>query len=140
MQITRNSIEPSATTTRGPADWFTGDVYIDTVATAVAPSRAQAALVHFAPGARTAWHSHPLGQSLFVTEGLGLVQRRGGPVQVIRPGDRVYISPGEDHWHGAAPDRMMVHLAVNEVDSEHEAAVWGRHVTDAEYQADPEQA
>ena len=85
----------------GPAEWFTGDVYIDSIAALAAPSRVLASLVHFMPGARTAWHSHPLGQSLFVTEGIGLVQRRGGPVEVIRPGDRVYIQPDEEHWHGA---------------------------------------
>jgi quercetin dioxygenase-like cupin family protein len=92
-----------------------------------------ASLVHFMPGARTAWHSHPLGQSLFVTEGIGLVQRRGDPVEVIRPGDRVYIQPDEEHWHGATPTRLMVHLALNEVDDEHVAANWGEHVRDDEY-------
>ena len=97
----------------------------------------QANLVHFMPGARTAWHRHPLGQSLFVTEGIGLVQRRGGPVEVIRPGDRVYIEPDEEHWHGATPTRLMVHLALNEVDEEHVAAHWGEHVTDEEYAAAP---
>ena len=90
-------------------------------------------LVHFMPGARTAWHSHPLGQSLFVTEGIGLCQRRGGPIEVIRPGDRVYIEPDEEHWHGATPGRLMVHLALNEVDDEHVAAHWGEHVSDDEY-------
>jgi quercetin dioxygenase-like cupin family protein len=101
MQITRSSIEGA--TTKGAAEWFTGDVYIDSVAAPAAPSRVLANLVHFMPGARTAWHSHPLGQSLFVTEGIGLVQRRGDPVEVIRPGDRVYIQPDEEHWHGATP-------------------------------------
>ena len=137
MKITRNSADLATATTKGPAEWFTGDVYIDAVATGSAPSRAVANLVHFTPGARTAWHRHPLGQSLFVTEGAGLVQRRGGPVEVIRPGDRIYIEPGEEHWHGATPTRMMVHLAINEVDDDHVAAHWGDHVTDEEYIAIP---
>jgi quercetin dioxygenase-like cupin family protein len=140
MEIVPSSTEARKATGKGPAEWFTGDVYLDPVATAHPPSRVQANLVHFMPGARTAWHSHPLGQSLFVTEGIGLVQRRGGEVQVIRPGDRVYIAPDEEHWHGATSTRLMVHLALNEVDDEHVAAVWGEHVTDAEYLAAPEQA
>ncbi|MEU9263735.1 cupin domain-containing protein [Streptomyces sp. NPDC048212] len=106
MQITRSSID----TIKGPADWFTGDVYIDAVAAAPAPSRVTANLVHFMPGARTYWHRHPLGQTVFVTEGVGLCQRRGGPVEVIRPGDRVLFEADEEHWHGAAPNRLMVHL------------------------------
>jgi NAD(P)-dependent dehydrogenase (short-subunit alcohol dehydrogenase family)/quercetin dioxygenase-like cupin family protein len=133
MEITSSSVEGA--TAKGSAEWFTGDVYIDSVAAPAAPSRVLANLVHFMPGARTAWHSHPLGQSLFVTEGIGLVQRRGGPVEVIRPGDRVYIQPDEEHWHGAAPTRLMVHLALNEVDDEHVAANWGEHVRDDEYNA-----
>jgi quercetin dioxygenase-like cupin family protein len=94
-----------------------------------------ASLVHFTPGARTAWHRHSLGQSLFVTEGIGLVQRRGGPLEVIQPGDRVYIEPDEEHWHGATATRLMVHVAINEVDEDHPAANWGEHVTDEEYHA-----
>ena len=133
MQLTRSSVEQA--TRKGPAEWFTGDVYIDTVATSSTPSRVLASLVHFMPGARTAWHRHPLGQSLFVTEGIGLVQRRGGPIEVIRPGDRVYIGPDEEHWHGATATRLMVHLALNEVDDEHVAAHWGEHVGDEEYNA-----
>ena len=133
MEITSSSVEGA--TAKGSAEWFTGDVYIDSVAAPAAPSRVLANLVHFMPGARTAWHSHPLGQSLFVTEGIGLVQRRGGPVEVIRPGDRVYMQPDEEHWHGAAPTRLMVHLALNEVDDEHAAANWGEHVRDDEYNA-----
>jgi quercetin dioxygenase-like cupin family protein len=131
MEITRNG--PG--TIKGPADWFTGDVYIDAVATTPAPGRVQANLVHFTPGARTAWHTHPLGQTIYVTEGVGLAQRRGGPVEVIRPGDRVFFAPEEDHWHGAAPNRFMVHIALNEVDADHVAADWGEHVTDDEYSA-----
>ena len=133
MKITASSTESG--TSKGSADWFTGDVYIDALASPSAPARVMANLVHFMPGARTAWHSHPLGQSLFVTEGIGLVQRRGGPVQTIRPGDRVRIEPDEEHWHGATPTRRMVHLALNEVDDEHVAAHWGEHVTDEEYSA-----
>jgi quercetin dioxygenase-like cupin family protein len=133
LQLTRNSAEQA--TRKGPAEWFTGDVYIDSLAAPAAPSRVLASLVHFMPGARTAWHRHPLGQNLFVTEGMGLVQRRGGPVEVIRPGDRVYIQPDEEHWHGATPTRLMVHLALNEVDDEHVAANWGEHVRDDEYKA-----
>ena len=129
MQITRSSID----TAKGPADWFTGDVYIDAVVATPAPGRTQANLVHFTPGARTAWHTHPLGQTIYVTEGVGLCQRRGGPVEEIRPGDRVFFEPDEDHWHGAAPNRFMVHLAVNEADPQHSAVSWGEHVTDAEY-------
>src|SRR4051812_23047001 len=133
MQITSNSID----TMKGPEAWFTGDVYIDAVAAARAPARVQANLVHFTPGARTAWHTHPLGQTIYVTEGLGLCQRRGAPVEVIRPGDRVFFDPGEDHWHGAAANRFMVHLALNEVDDDHPAADWGDQVTDQEYAAAP---
>ncbi|SDS83384.1 Cupin domain protein [Friedmanniella luteola] len=133
MELIRSSTATG--TGKGPAEWFTGDVYIDAVATASPPSRVTANLVHFMPGARTAWHRHPLGQSLFVTEGVGLVQRRGGPVETIQPGDRVHIEPDEEHWHGASATRLMVHLALNEVDDDHPAAHWGDHVTDAEYTA-----
>ena len=129
MQITRSSID----TTKGPADWFTGDVYIDAVAAAPAPSRVTASLVHFMPGARTHWHRHPLGQTVFVTEGIGLCQRRGGPVQVIRPGDRVLFEADEEHWHGAAPNRFMAHLAIQQTDDTGSPVAWGRHVSDEEY-------
>ncbi|GII97877.1 quercetin dioxygenase-like cupin family protein [Sediminihabitans luteus] len=135
MQYVQSSTAESTATAKGSPEWFTGDVYVDTAATPAPPSRVLASVVHFMPGARTAWHRHPLGQNLFVTEGVGLVQRRGGEVQVIRPGDRVFIEPDEEHWHGATPERLMVHVAINEVDDEHEAAVWGEHVTDAEYGA-----
>ena len=133
MQITRSSID----TFKGPADWFTGDVYVDQVAAAPAPSRLTASLVHFMPGARTHWHRHPLSQTVFVTEGVGLCQRRGGPIEVIRPGDRVLFEADEEHWHGATGTRLMVHLALNEVDDEHVAVHWGEHVTDDEYNATP---
>ena len=131
MQITRSTVQ----TQKGPGDWFTGDVYIDAVAAPAGTSTFAAALVHFTPGARTAWHTHPHGQTIFVTEGVGLCQKRGGPVEVIRPGDRVFFEPDEDHWHGAAPNRFMVHLALNEVDDDHVAANWGEKVTDEEYGA-----
>jgi quercetin dioxygenase-like cupin family protein len=131
MQITRNSLQ----TTQGPGDWFTGDVYIDTVAAPTGPSRVGAAMVHFTPGARTAWHTHPFGQTIFVTEGVGRCRRRGGPVEEIRPGDRVYFEPGEDHWHGAAPDRFMTHLAIQEADESGSPVTWGEHATDEEYRA-----
>jgi quercetin dioxygenase-like cupin family protein len=133
MQLTRNSID----TTAGPADWFTGTVYIDAVAAPSGASRVSASNVHFTPGARTAWHTHPNGQTIWVTEGIGLAQSRGGPIEVIRPGDRVFFEPGEDHWHGAASNRFMVHLAVLDVDEEGNAAVWGERVTDDEYAAAP---
>lgn len=134
MQITRNS---SVKTTTGPSEWFTGVVYIDPVATPSGASRVGASSVHFTPGARTAWHIHPNGQTIYVTEGIGLVQRRGGPIEVIYPGDRVFFSPGEEHWHGAAPTRFMTHLAMHDVPENGTAATWGAHVTDAEYGAAP---
>ena len=133
MQITRNSIE----TATGPGDWFTGAVYIDAVAAPSDGSRLSASSVHFTPGARTAWHTHPNGQTIWVTEGVGLAQRRGGPVEVIRPGDRVFFEPGEDHWHGAAPNRFMTHLAMFDVGDDGTSATWGEHVTDEEYRAAP---
>jgi quercetin dioxygenase-like cupin family protein len=133
MQITRNTVETAA----GPSEWFTGAVYIDFVATPSGPSRLQASSVHFTPSARTAWHTHPNGQTIYVTEGLGVCQRRGGPIEVIRPGDRVFFESGEDHWHGAAPNRFMTHLAMVEVDDEGNAATWGEHVSDEEYGAVP---
>src|SRR3954454_9616537 len=131
MEITRIGID----TAKGPDRWFSEDVYIDAVAATPAPGRTQANLVHFTPGARTHWHTHPLGQTIYVTEGVGLAQRRGGSIEVIRPGDRVFFEPDEDHWHGAAPNRFMTHLAMVEVDDEGNAATWGEHVTDEEYNA-----
>jgi quercetin dioxygenase-like cupin family protein len=133
MQIARSSIE----TAKGPAEWFTGDVYIDAVAQPSEQSRVSASAVHFTPGARTAWHTHPNGQTIYVLEGVGRCQRRGGAVEEIRPGDRVFFEPGEEHWHGAAPSRFMLHLAIVEVDEAGTAADWGEHVTDAEYAGAP---
>jgi len=110
---------------------------LDTVATPADPSRLTASSVHFTPGARTAWHTHPNGQTIFVTEGVGVAQRRGGPVEVIRPGDRVFFEPGEDHWHGAAPTRFMTHIAMLDVDEKGNSATWGDHVSDTEYAVPP---
>lgn len=132
MQITRTS-----DTQAGPSDWFTGSVYIDAVATPSGASRLSATSVHFTPGARTAWHTHPNGQTIYVLEGVGLCQVRGGSVELIRPGDRVFFEPGEEHWHGAAATRFMTHLAMLEVDDDGNAATWGDHVTDHEYGAAP---
>ena len=129
MQITRSSLDSQ----KGPADWFTGDVYIDAFAAPSPPARAASALVHFTPGARTAWHTHPLGQTIFVTEGIGLCQREGGPIEEIRPGDRIFFEPGENHWHGAAANRFMTHLAIQEADESGSPVTWGRHVSDEEY-------
>jgi quercetin dioxygenase-like cupin family protein len=133
MQLTRNSVE----TTAGPTDWFTGSVYIDAVAAPAEGTRLSASSVHFTPGARTHWHTHPNGQTIWVTEGIGLCQRRGGPIEVIRPGDRVFFAPREDHWHGAGVTRFMTHIAMVEVDDEGNAATWGEPVSDEEYGAAP---
>jgi quercetin dioxygenase-like cupin family protein len=129
MQITRSSID----TQKGPPDWFTGDVYIDVIAAAVDSSTFAAAIVHFAPGARTAWHTHPHGQTIFVTEGVGRCQREGGEIEVIRAGDRVFFEPGENHWHGATLNRFMAHVAMQQTDESGSPVTWGRHVTDEEY-------
>jgi quercetin dioxygenase-like cupin family protein len=131
MNVIKNELD----TTRGPGEWFTGAVYVDTVASPQNGSRLSASSVHFTPGARTAWHKHPNGQTIFVIEGIGLAQRRGGRIEVIRPGDSVFFEPSEDHWHGAAPSRFMTHLAMLEVDAEGNSATWGDHVTDEEYSA-----
>ena len=129
MEITRNGVD----TFPGPSEWFTGSVFLDTVAAPSDGSRLNASSVHFTPGARTAWHTHPNGQTIWVTEGAGLCQRRGGPVEAIRPGDRIFFEPGEEHWHGAAPSRFMTHIAMLEVGDDGTPAVWGDHVTDDEY-------
>jgi quercetin dioxygenase-like cupin family protein len=131
LQVTKNGVK----TTAGSSEWFTGAVYVDAVAAPSNGSRLNASSVHFTPGARTAWHTHPNGQTIFVTEGVGLAQGRGGPIEVIRPGDRVFFRPGEDHWHGATPNRFMTHLSLVEVDDEGNTATWGQHVSDEEYGA-----
>jgi quercetin dioxygenase-like cupin family protein len=133
MQVTRNSVDTAA----GPAEWFTGAVFIDAVAAPAGGSRLSASSVHFTPGARTAWHTHPNGQAIYVIEGVGLCQQRGGPVEVIRPGDRVFFEPEEEHWHGAGPRRFMTHLAMLEVGEDGHPATWLDHVTDEEYGAAP---
>jgi quercetin dioxygenase-like cupin family protein len=131
MKIKRGSTE----TAQGSNDRFTGAVFIEEIATPSPPSRVAAANVHFTPGARTAWHTHPFGQNIHVTEGVGLCQRRDGPVEVIRAGESVFFEPGEDHWHGAAPNRFMTHIAMQEVDENGSPVTWGEHVTDEEYGA-----
>jgi quercetin dioxygenase-like cupin family protein len=116
-------------TTKLPAEWFTGDAYADVIHRGEEPSRIRANMVRFTPGARTAWHSHALGQTLYIVEGIALVQSRGGDIIEARPGDIVHTPPGEEHWHGAAPDRFMTHLALWETDD----ATWLEHVTDDVY-------
>jgi quercetin dioxygenase-like cupin family protein len=134
MKITRyNSLDTNA----GPSDWFTGDVHIDAIAAPSPPSRLGAASVHFNPGARTAWHTHPFGQNIYVIEGVGRCQREGGTVEEIHAGDSVYFEPGENHWHGAAPNRLMTHVAMQEADDSGSPVTWGRHVTDNEYTGAP---
>jgi quercetin dioxygenase-like cupin family protein len=133
MEITRNALETSP----GPGDWFTGSVYIDTIASPSDASSVSAAAVHFTPGARTAWHVHPHGQTIWVTEGVGLCQREGGPIEVIRPGDRVFFAPAENHWHGAAPTRLMTHIAMQLADESGSPVSWGRHGSDDEYAQAP---
>ena len=123
-------VQPRQASAKGPDDWFTGDVFIDTIAQGHGASPFAVLSVHFTPGARTAWHTHSLGQTLCVTEGEGRVQSRGETLVTIRAGDIVYTPGGEWHWHGAAPDHFMTHLAVAEGE-----ATWGDHVTDAEYGA-----
>ncbi len=131
MEIKRNGTTASA---RGPADWFTGTVRIDASFNATAPARAGGAIVTFEPGARTAWHTHPLGQRLIVTAGLGLAQREGGPIEEIRPGDTVWFAPDEKHWHGASPTVAMTHIAIAEA-LDGRAVDWLEQVSDADYHA-----
>ena len=117
---------------KGPAEYFTGTVRMDPLISTPAPARLRGLTVTFEPGARTAWHTHPLGQTLIVTAGLGLVQRIGGPIEVIRPGDTIYFEPDEKHWHGAAPDVAMTHIALQE-ELNGSTVTWMEHVTDAQY-------
>ncbi|MCU1532513.1 MAG: transcriptional regulator [Arthrobacter sp.] len=129
-------IQSKKPSVKGPAQMFTGEVYFDVIAAPQPePSRMRVNSVHFAPCARTAWHSHVVGQTLHVTEGIGLVQSRGGDVLRIKPGDTIYTSPGEWHWHGAAPDHFMTHLAMWEAPAEGAESEWGDLVTDEEYNA-----
>jgi quercetin dioxygenase-like cupin family protein len=129
MDIRRAGSQPSA---KGPQDWFTGTVRIDPLFQPNDPARAAGAAVTFEPGARTAWHTHPLGQTLIVTAGFGWVQREGGPIEEIRPGDVVWFAPGEKHWHGAAPATAMTHIAIQE-NQNGKVVDWLEKVTDEQY-------
>ena len=126
------NIEPKNPTRKGPADWFTGTVRVDAMFNPAAPDRVQGAHVTFEPGARTAWHTHPAGQTLIVTFGRGLAQREGGPVEEIRQGDVVWFPAGEKHWHGAAPDTAMSHIAIQEA-IDGSAVTWMEKVSDTDY-------
>ena len=130
MEIKRNGSQPSA---KGPADWFTGTVRVDPLFSAEDPARTGAATVTFEPGARTAWHTHPLGQTLVVTAGCGRVQSLGGSIEEIRPGDVIRFAPGEKHWHGAAPETAVTHIAIQET-LDGKAVEWLEHVSDEQYQ------
>ena len=129
MNITRAGTQPSV---KGPADWFTGTVRIDSPFKGTDPSRVTGALVSFEPGARTAWHTHPLGQTIIIATGCGWVQRLGGPVEEIRPGDIVWFPPGEKHWHGASPTTAMSHIAIQEA-LDGKAVDWMEKVSDDQY-------
>jgi quercetin dioxygenase-like cupin family protein len=129
MEIKRSGAEPSR---KGPAEWFTGTVRIDPLFQAPAPARVSGATVTFEPGARTAWHTHPLGQTLLIVSGVGWVQREGGAIEQVRPGDVVWFPPGLKHWHGASPTTAMSHIAIQEsLDGKN--VEWMEHVTDAQY-------
>jgi quercetin dioxygenase-like cupin family protein len=130
MKITRVGSQPS---TKGPADWFTGTVRIDPLFQAPDPALVSGAVVTFEPGARTAWHTHPLGQTLIVVAGSGWVQRAGGPIDSIHPGDVVWFEPGEKHWHGATATTAMTHIAIQEK-LDGKVVDWLEHVTDDQYQ------
>jgi quercetin dioxygenase-like cupin family protein len=129
MEIKRSGSQSS---TKGPADWFTGTVRIDPLFEPLEPARVRGASVTFEPGARTAWHTHPLGQTLIVTSGLGWAQREGGPIQEIRPGDVVWFAPGEKHWHGATPTTAMTHIAIQEA-LNGKPVDWMEKVSDEQY-------
>ena len=131
MHIIRSG---STSSGKGPTDWFTGTVRIDPLFNPFAADRVQGASVTFEPGARTAWHTHPLGQTLVVTSGFGRVQRWGGPIEEIRPGDLVWFEPGEKHWHGASPATAMTHMALQEVQNG-KVVDWMEKVSDAQYHA-----
>ena len=120
-------------TQRGPADYFTGTVWLDEIAAGSNPSRIRIVRVSFEPGARTAWHTHPHGQTLHILSGIGRVQKTGEGVVEVQPGDTVWFEPGERHWHGAAPNSLMVHLAIQQTDAEGKSATWFEPVTDADY-------
>jgi quercetin dioxygenase-like cupin family protein len=128
-------ILPDRPTRKAPADTFSGDAWFDEIVRGDAPSRIRAAIVRFAPGARNAWHVHPAGQTLHVTEGVGRIQARGGDVLEIRAGDTILTDPGEWHWHGAAPDRFMTHVTIYEAADDGAETTWGEQVPDADYTA-----
>ena len=131
-------LQPKKPSVKGPAEWFTGDVWIDGIAQGEEPSRVRVNAVRFTPGARTAWHSHAVGQTLYVTDGAGLAQSRGADIVNIRSGDVIRTPGGEWHWHGAAPDHFMTHLSITEGVPEGEGpeTEWGARVTDAEYRGE----
>jgi quercetin dioxygenase-like cupin family protein len=134
LEIKRAGSQPSA---KGPSDWFTGTVRIDPLFQAPKPARAAGAAVTFEPGARTAWHTHPLGQTLILIAGSGRAQRQGGPVEEIRPGDVVWFPPGEKHWHGASPTTAMTHIAIQE-SLDGKAVDWMEKVSDEQYGERPQ--
>lgn len=134
MQITRSK-NP---TNPGPKDWFTGNVYIDGIRNPSKQTKIGASSVHFTAGARTAWHTHPYGQTIYVIEGIGVCQCEGGSVEVMRPGDIVYFEPDENHWHGATKNHFMTHIAMQEANEEGRVVNWGKQVTDEEYNKQPE--
>jgi len=124
---------PTRASSKAPAERFTGDVWVDEISPDGVGLKHRIAAVHFTPGARTAWHMHPAGQTLYVTDGIGYVQSRGGDLIVLRPGDVVWTPPGEWHWHGAAAGCCMTHIASSEIPTNQPMAVWGEHVGDDEY-------
>lgn len=130
MKILHAGSRPSG---KGPADWFTGIVRVDPLFNSFDEARVQGAQVTFEPGARTVWHTHPLGQTLIITSGLGRVQREGGPVEDVRPGDVVWFEPGEKHWHGAAPKTAMTHIAIHEA-LDGKTVDWLEPVSDPQYE------
>jgi quercetin dioxygenase-like cupin family protein len=134
MEIKRANARP---TKQAPAERFTGQVWMDEVIVGSAPSRMRATQVSFTPGARTAWHVHPVGQTLYCISGIGRVQLEGKPVQQLHPGDTALIPPATRHWHGAAADRLFVHLAMSEVDDQGEGTAWFEHVADEDYAKAP---
>ena len=136
MEIKRIDSQPTG---KGPAEWFTGSVRIQPMFESREPARARGASVTFEPGARTAWHTHLLGQTLIVTSGLGWAQREGGPIEEIRPGDVVWFSPNEKHWHGATPTKAMTHIAIQEA-LDGKVVEWMEHVTDKEYLSGPQES
>lgn len=127
MKIERSSLS----TTKGSSDWFTGNVYVDSIA--MDGSGLSSGIVHFTPGARTAWHTHALGQTIHILEGVGRVQRQGGEIEEVRAGDTVFFEPDENHWHGAAPDRFIAHVAIVRNPASGAGTTWGDLVTDGEY-------